>query len=171
MTQRPFADVHAVFQASQPKKKLKSFEDIHFMAEQAWSFKSLKNWPNDPPVTTLLKVRDPRDYSENIFESAASLVTYANFKNVIGTWNAGGTGQWVGGEGWIIASIDLTQEQAGDEEADGDYVSMILALWTLSDGWAAAVLRSNEQAFAAALVGLPEWPTEGWKQEPVWFGE
>ena len=34
--------------------------------------------------------------------------------------------------------MDLTQEQADDGyEGPGDFVSMLVALWQLSDGWAA----------------------------------
>ncbi len=170
---RSFSDVLAIFQASNPKKKLKSHAGLHYAAEIAWSFKSLKSWPTDPPVSALVKVRDPRDHDEDVLKGARALVSYANFGNAIGTWNSGGTGSYVCGEDWILAQVELTQEQADDdyEGGAGDYVSLILAVWRLSDGWAAAILRDDERALAASLLGLEAWPQEGWETEKVWFGE
>lgn len=169
---RSFDDVLSAFRASNPKKKLKTFPNVHYAALSAHSFGNLAKWPSDPPVSALLQMRDPHDHDDKVFQSAAALVSYANFGSAIGTWNARGTGSWTGGEGWILASVDLTQEQADDDyEGSGDYVSLILALWKLSNGWAAAVLRSDEQALAARLVGLDGWPEAGWQEEPVWYGE
>jgi hypothetical protein len=166
-----FSAVLERFKASNPTKKLKSFERVHYAALEAWSFKSLSSWPSNPPVTTLLKVRDPREHDEAVLRSAKSLVGYANFGNAIGTWNARGTGRWVGGADWILAQVGLTQEQAGDEEASGDYVSLILAVWQLEDGWAAAVFRSDERELAMTLMGKAAWPEAGWQEEAVWYGE
>lgn len=169
---RPFEDVLTIFRASNPKKKLKTYPNLHYAALEAHSFGNLARWPSNPPVSTLAKVRDPRDHDETLFQSAAALLRYANFGAAIGTWNAGGTAQWVGGEDWILASVDLTQEQADDGyEGSGDYVSVILAVWRLEDGWAAAILRDTERALAAALLGLPGWPEQGWSAERVWYGE
>ena len=134
---RPFAEVLEVFRASEPKKKLKSFPGLHYAAEQAHSFGNLARWPSSGPVPTLVKVRDPRQHDEAVFSSAAALVGYANFGAAIGTWNARGAAEFVGGEGWILASVELRQEQADDGyEGPGDEVSLLLAVWTLSDGWA-----------------------------------
>lgn len=169
---RSFDDVLAIFRASSPKKKLKTFPELHYAAEMAYSFGDLAKWPRSPPVTTLARVRDPHQHDEKVLTSASALVGYANFGNAIGTWNANGTAAWVGGEGWILASVDLTQEQADDGyEGVGDYVSLLLAVWRVRDGWAAAVLRSGEQELAAKLLGLEGWPADGWQTESVWYGE
>lgn len=169
---RSFQAVLEDFKASNPKKTPKSYDGIHYAARTAWSFKNLSRWPSAPPVTTLAQVNDPRNHSEDVFKSAASLVRWGNFGNAIGTWNAGGQARFVHqGEDWILARVSLTQEQADDEEAPGDYVDYLLALWRLSDGWAAAVLSPGEQDLAVKLIGLDAWPEEGWKVEKVWFGE
>lgn len=169
---RSFDDVLAIFRATSPKKKLKTSTNLHYAAEIAYSFRDLSRWPSAPPVTTLARVRDPHEHDEKVLQSARALVSYANFGNAIGTWNSNGTAAWVGGEGWILADVELTQEQADDGyEGSGDYVSLLLAVWRLSDGWAAAVLQSGERELAAKLLGLDGWPSEGWQTESVWYGE
>jgi hypothetical protein len=174
---RPFSEVLALFKASNPKKKPKSFEGIHYAAQSAWSFGNLKQWPKSPPVTTLLQVDDPHRYDRDVLTKASALVSYANFGNAIGTWNAGGDARWVCGSGWILAEVELVQEQAGDDWGDdeggggGDYVDMLLAVWQLSDGWAAAVLETDKRGLAVSLMNLADWPSEGWQTERVWYGE
>ena len=169
---RSLADVLAIFRATEPKKKLKSFPGLHYAALEAHSFGNLASWPRRPPVPVLASMRDPQEHDERVLQSAAALVSYANFGAAIGTWNASGSADWTGGDGWIIASVDLSQEQAEDGyEGPGDYVSLLLGLWRLSDGWAAAVLRSGERELMARLVGLEGWPEQGWKTEAVWYGE
>lgn len=170
---RSFQDVLELFRATDPTKKPKSYPNVHYAAYEAWSFKSLKSWPRDPPVNMLARMPDPGAYDEDVMLTAKALVEYANFGNAIGTWNARGEASRARGEGWILAAVNLTQEQADEdgEDAPGNYVSLILAVWRLSDGWAAAVLRDTEHELAARLIGLDAWPAEGWVNEEVWFGE
>ena len=169
---RSFDDVLAVFRASKPKKKLKSFPDVRYDAEATYSFGDLSQWPSDPPVNTLVRPGSGFEVGSETLTSARALVEYAHFGNAIGTWNANGEAAWVCGEGWILATVDLTQEQADDGyEGPGDFVSMLVALWQLSDGWAAAVLDAGERDLAVKLLGLDAWPEGGWQNESVWYGE
>lgn len=172
MPLRSFDQLREIFQASAPGKRLRSFPDVHYAAKATLSFGNLAVWPRRPPVAMLAQVPDPLTYSEQVFTSAKSLVSYASFGNAIGTWNARGTAAVQRGEGWILADVDLTQEQA-DEGYDGpgDYVSYIVLLCTLSDGWAVAILRPEQRDLAAQLLGLEAWPSEGWQPEAVWYGE
>lgn len=65
--------------------------------------------------------------------------------------------------------MELRQEQADDGyEGPGDEVSLLLAVWTLSDGWAAA--HPGDTELATRLLGLTAWPEQGWKREGVWYG-
>lgn len=173
LAQRAFAEVLADFSASNPKKKPKSFDRTHYAAQAAWSFKNLSAWPSNPPVTSLYHMPDPTGHSEEVLRSAKALVDYAHFGTAIGTWNARGSGAWTGdGATWILASVSLTQEQADDGyEGAGDAVDLLLAVWQLTDGWAAAVLRDTERDLALRLLGLDAWPDAGWQREDVWYGE
>lgn len=171
---KPFAEVLDIFKASNSKKKPKSFDGIHYAALSAWSFGNLNAWPSNPPVPTLLQIADPKDHGPDVLKKASALLQYANFGNAIGTWNAGGEARFASGKDWILANVSLVQEQASDDDDDegcpGDSVDMLLAVWRLSDGWAAAVLDSNAEDFLMRLMGLDAWPTK-WKTERVWYGE
>lgn len=169
---RSFNETLEVFKASNPKKKLKSFDGVHPHGTAAYSFLNLKAWPSNPPLTALFHVGDVIDYSEGTLESADALLRFAGSGYTIGTWNSGGTGSWVkGGQDWALAVFDLTQEQAEDGESSGDFVDGIVAVWRLTKGWAAAVLRSGEKDLAVALIGLEAWPETGWQTERIWYGE
>jgi len=158
---RPFAEVLDVFKATAPKKKPKSFDGIHYAALSAWSFGNLNAWPSNPPIPTLLQIANPKDHGPDVLKKASALLQYANFGNAIGTWNAGGEARFASGKDWILANVSLTQEQAQD---------MLLAVWRLSDGWAAAVLDSHAEDLLTRLIGLDAWPSK-WKTERVWYGE
>lgn len=169
---RSFDDVLAVFRASKPKGKLKSFPDLHYDALAAYSFGDLSRWPKSPPVNTLVRPKSGFEVGSETLTSARALVEYAHFGNAIGTWNANGEAAFVRGEGWILATVDLTQEQADDGyEGPGDFVGLLVALWQVSDGWAAAVLDQGARELAVRLLGLDAWPASGWQTESVWYGE
>lgn len=167
---RPFDDVLAIYRALQPTRKLRSFEqDIHYDAVVAYSYLDLRKWPRNPPVPTLLRLKG--GHGDKVLTSAKDLLDYAHFGYAIGTWNAKGHADFVCGEGYILADVELTQEQAGDDGGYGDSVSLLMAVWQLSDGWAGLVQRSGERELAARLIGLDGWPQEGWQRERVWYGE
>ena len=70
------------------------------------------------------------------------------------------------------------QEQAeyddeifGEEDGGGSYVDVIIALWKVEEGWAAAVWRPTDRDLLAQLMGLGAWPSKGWKKSNVWYGE
>jgi hypothetical protein len=97
---------------------------------------------------------------------------------VIGTWNAKGNATWACAPGdWIIAEVSLVQEQADDsddgddgEGGGGDRVAMLLAVWRIEEGAAAAVLHREDRELLRTLIGLSAWPKLDQRSE-VWYGE
>ena len=172
---RPFARCLETFAASRPGEQLNEHPDGNYDTEKAYSFDDLSTWASDPPLTALYRQRDPLLHSKDVFTDPKMLLDYANFGNAIGTWNANGEARWqCSPDEWIIADVDLVQEQADDEwgdEGGGDYVSVVFALWKVEDGYAAAVCRPNERPLLASVMGIGEWPSEGWQDAKVWYGE
>ncbi len=154
----------------------------HYDTIGAWSYDPVGEWASSPPFSVLYQQRDPLGHSEEVLTNPNKLLDYANFGGAIATWNANGTGKWAHSPGeWIIVDVELVQEQADDDDDDyfddeeggggGNYVSVIFALWKVSEGWAAAVWRPVERDTLVELIGLDEWPTEGWEDCRVWYGE
>jgi hypothetical protein len=111
-------------------------------------------------------------FSASVVKDPAKALDCIGIGNALGTWNARGDGTFACGKGWLLASVDLVQEQAdddyGDEEASGDYVSVAYALVKLADGWVGALWDGPVKTLAT-IVGL-----EGVKLGTscsVWYGE
>jgi hypothetical protein len=170
---RPFQECVAAFAASSAKKKLKKQDGSHWDSKEAHAFKSLGSWPSSPPVTSLYLQDDPLSHSDDVLKDPKQLVEYCNFK-AVGTWNARGKARWLASDApWILADVELTQEQAGDrdEEASGDYIGVVFALWKVEEGYAAAVWDPGERDLLAKVMGLDAWPDAGWQDAEVWYGE
>lgn len=145
--------------------------------EQAWvatafSAGDLTSWTGSPPTSCIYRVRDPMTFSASVVKDPAKALDCIGIGNALGTWNARGDGTFACGKGWLLASIDLVQEQAdddyGDEAAGGDYVSVAYALVKLADGWVGALWDGPVKTLAE-IVGL-----EGVKLGTpcsVWYGE
>jgi hypothetical protein len=174
--------VVAELRASRPGEKLnvKKKHD-HYDSVGTWSFDKLGESPSRPPLSVLYQQRNPFGYSKQVLADPNALLDYANFR-AIGTWNARGSAEWLSSpDAWIIVDAELVQEQAeghddyfleDDEGAyGGDYVDVIVALWKVEEGWAAAVWRPSDRDVLAKLMGLPGWPKKGWKSAQVWYGE
>ncbi len=166
--------------ASRPDQTLNTpSEHEHYDSIGTWSFDPVGTWASSPPYSVLYQQRNPFGYSKTVLSDPKSLVSYANFGGSIATWNAKGSGRWSHSPGeWILVDVELVQEQAegqddwgDDESSGGNYVSVIFALWKVEEGWAAAVWESHHQALLAELIGLPAWPTQGWQDCEVWYGE
>jgi hypothetical protein len=145
--------------------------------EQAWvatafSAGDLTSWTGSPPTSCIFRVRDPMTFSASVVKDPTKALDCIGIGNALGTWNARGDGTFACGKGWLLASVDLVQEQAdddyGDEAAGGDYVSVAYALVKLADGWVGALWDGHVKTLAQ-IVGL-----EGVKLGTscsVWYGE
>jgi hypothetical protein len=171
-------------QASRPGEKLEiPSEHEHYDTIGTWSFDPVGTWASRPPFSVIYQQRNPLGHSKQILSDANKLLDYANFGGAIGTWNAKGPADWLNSPGeWIIVDAELVQEQAegqddyfDDEDGEGgfggNYVDVVIALWKVEEGWAAAVWRPSDRDLLAKLMGLPAWPSKGWKKCEVWYGE
>jgi len=175
---RTFDQVLGALRASDPRGELKTGQGEHHDAQAAYSFVAVNEWSGDPPTPTLYRMGNPPGHSAKIFTDPRVFVDYANFGGAVATWNANGEGRWCADPdgNWIIVDVELVQEQAEQDPDyfDGDpgaYVYIVFALWRLADGYAAAVWTPDDTDTLARLIGLPTWPTEGWQQTTVWYGE
>ncbi|MFV8751983.1 hypothetical protein ACNOYE_15665 [Nannocystaceae bacterium ST9] len=166
--------------ASRPDETLNAPTEFeHYDSIGAWSFDPVGTWAPSPPFSVLYQQRNPLGYSSKVLTDPKELVEYANFGGSIATWNSKGSGRWIHSpDEWILVDVELVQEQAGDYDdfddeggSGGDYVSVIFALWKVEEGWAAAVWEPADQALLADLIGLAAWPSEGWQDCEVWYGE
>ncbi|MBL8683548.1 MAG: hypothetical protein JNK05_30540 [Myxococcales bacterium] len=164
----------AAMKASTPDAKLNTGTTGEYGNEKAWSFGAIKGWPKSPPVSTLYKQKNPLSYSAEVMKNPKKLVSYACFE-AVGTHNAKGKGRWLAADDqWIIVEADLTQEQFdpdADEDFGGGQVSVVFALWRVTEGFAAAVWRRWDTATLATIMGFDAWPTDGWADVDVWYGE
>jgi hypothetical protein len=179
---RSIKAIVAELKASRPGEKIKtSKKPGHYDSVGAWSFDKINDWPSRPPLSVLYQMNNPLRHSKQVLDDPNKLLDYANF-SAIGTWNAKGSCNWQSSKGaWIIVDAELVQEQASDddffddEDGDGGYggshVDVIVALWKVEEGWAAAVWRPEDRDLLAKLMGLPGWPSKGWKTGQVWYGE
>ncbi len=157
--------------ASQPDSTLNTTTECeHYDSVAAWSFDPVGEWASDPPFSVLYQQKDP---GADVFTDPKSLVSYANFGGAVATWNANGSGRWAHADDqWILVEVELIQEQADDDYgADGDYVSVVFALWRVREGYAAAVWSPDDTDLLAQMIGLDEWPRDGWQDCDVWYGE
>jgi hypothetical protein len=154
----------AVLKAYRKLGRVKRFDPGHYAAIDAYSTGDLSKWPRSPPIASIYRMEDPARFSEKVFRDPEKLVDYCNF-SAVGTWNAHGKARWAAGDGWIVADVDLTQEQ---DEA-GNFISVIFALRVLDDGWAAAVWPSGDRQALMQVLGL-KWPAR-MKSAKVWYGE
>ena len=56
------------------------------------------------------------------------------------------------------------------EGGGGDRVAMLLAVWRIEEGAAAAVLHREDRELLRTLIGLSAWPKLDQRSE-VWYGE
>lgn len=168
---RPFQAALDAFRAREPRAHEQT--PPHYDAAVAWAGKNLASWPKNPPLPSLYLMKNPDGYSGAVTTDARTLVEYANFGSAVGTWNAKGTARWAcAPDEWIVADVSLVQEQADEdgEDAPGNYVDLLLAMWRVEEGWAAAILKSGDAAWMQELIGLAEWPSLG-RHSEVWYGE
>lgn len=139
-------------------------EAQHYDASTAFSAEDLDEWPDDAPLRSIYLMKSDRGDS---IKDAKGLAEYSNFGNAIGIWNANGTARYAAlPKKWIVVELSLVQEQ----DEDGDSVDLLLALWRVSEGWAAAVWECDEEDSLRKVIGLREWPTLS-KSSAVWYGE
>lgn len=173
-TIRSIDDAVAALRASNPDASLKTGVASHGDNEAAWSFGAIKGWPKSPPVSTLYKQKRPLKWSANVLKDPKKLVDYANFE-AVGTHNAKGKGRWLAADDqWIIVEVELRQEQFdpdADEDFGGGQVSVVFALWRVTEGFAAAIWRRWDTITLAKVMGFDAWPTVGWADVDVWYGE
>lgn len=171
-TIRPFRAALDAFIAREPRAREQ--KPPHYDARSAYSAMNLEKWPRRPPLPSLYLMKNPEGYSATVTTDAKSLVEYANVGGAVGTWNARGTAQWECSPGeWIVAAVSLAQEQAEDGDGDGapgDYVDLLLSLFRVEEGWAAAILRAGEHEAMRELIGLGQWPSLA-RHAEVWYGE
>jgi hypothetical protein len=177
---RSIAEIVEILRATRPDETLNAPDTHeHYDTIGTWSFDPVGQWASSPPFSVLYQQNNPLNYSKAVLDDPKTLVSYSNFGGAIATWNANGRGTWQHSPGaWILADIELVQEQAGDDDffdeeggGGGNYVSLIFALWKIAEGWAAAVWEPGDRDTLARLIGLPEWPSEGWQACEVWYGE
>ena len=170
-TARPFSAAVADLKKALPK--LREQKPQHYDAATAFAVGDLAKWPQHPPIQSLYQMKSPLSYSDQVLTDAKTLVEYANFGSAIGTWNAKGTAAWTCAPGdWIIAEVSLVQEQADEDSEDGpgDRVDVLLAVWRIEEGAAAAVLHREDRELLRTLIGLSAWPKLDQRSE-VWYGE
>jgi hypothetical protein len=154
-----------VLKAYRKLGRVKRFDPQHYAAIDSYSTHDLSKWPSSGPIASIHRMKDPASHSSELFRDPKTLVDYCNFGNAVGTWNAHGKARWAAGKGWIVADVELTQEQ--DEV--GDFLSVIFALRVLDDGWVAAVWPSGGREALTQVLGL-KWPAK-MKPAKVWYGE
>lgn len=175
-TVRSIEDAVAALQATNPEQPLNQDKASHHDNVTAWSFGKVNGWPNNPPVSTLYQQKNPLRTAATVLTSPKSLVSYCNFE-AVGTWNSKGPARWLASANagdWIIVLADLQQEQFdpdADEDFGGGQVAVAFALWRVTEGYAAAVWNKWDTAGLAKVMGLDAWPTEGWAEATVWYGE
>src|SRR5262245_60699150 len=139
-----------VLKAYKKLGRVKRFDPQHYAALDSYSTHNLAKWPASPPLASIHRMKDPATHSAEVFRDPKKLVDYCNFGSAVGTWNAHGKAQWAAGDGWILADVELTQEQA----EEGDSFDVIFALRALDDGWVAAVWPSGDGENLVKLLGL-----------------
>ncbi len=176
LQERSFEQLVEVYRTIRPELVHFSQDNTgHYDATEAYSHRDISAWPSNPPTPGLFRMRNPDGYSSGLWTDAKKLVDYCHFQ-AVGTWNANGLATWQCGEGWIVAQVELTQEQADDDYGDdegsgGDYVSVTFGLRRVSDGFAAVVWPLFQKDTFAQVFGVEGWTQEGWKQDTVWYGE
>lgn len=156
--------------------EVEKYDDVmNYMAEVGYSYQDLSKWPDSPPVPSIYKLK--RDPDEGPLTDPKSLVDASNYQ-AVGTWNANGDGRWVAGDGWILLSVTLVQEQAEDQGCGGcggggagDYVPVAYGLRKVTDGYASMIWPKNDQEAITKVFGLEHFPVDGWESVEVWHGE
>ena len=161
------------FRAIRPDDELRD-QGARDGADNSWAFAALDASSDNPPVPSLYLVENPLSYSKKVMEDPKSLMGFANFQ-AIGTWNANGTGKWAHGEGWIALDVELTQEQAEDDDmlfdSPGGNVAVIIALWKVDEGYACAVWGGYQHQSLTKIMGFNPWNDATWEHCRVSHGE
>lgn len=106
-----------------------------------------------------------REAQEELFSDIARFMSSMPYGGVLGVWNADGQadvarlGADVPG---FVASVEIEDQTLA--------VSFLLATWPVSEGFAFAVLRPEDQELLLRMVGLGKWPTRS-KTVEVSYGE
>jgi len=122
--------------------------------ETAFSAGNLGAWTSSPPTSCIYRVRDPMSYSAAVLKEPKKTLGCIGVRNALATWNARGTGTFACGKGWLIASVNLVQEQAsddGEDDAPGNYVSVAYGLVRVTDGWVGALWDGPVETLARVL--------------------
>jgi hypothetical protein len=113
----------------------------------------------------LFRIEDPLDAVEGALTDAGKALDYISIGNAIGTFNSNGTGSFACGDGWLIAEVELVQEQAEDDDGG---VSLCYALFQVTEGWAGALWDGDVDELKR-IAGLEGVALK--RSCTLWYGE
>lgn len=160
-TLRPFEASLAAFREACPAER-EVYEQSRVHGQKAYACDDLETWPESPPTPSLhLHTADGLRLFRVEDAVATPLATIRRcWFNAIGTWSCRAQGSSVGGDGWRIVVATLVNGEGEDRTRD---IHVIFAVWRVKEGDACAVAQVHQREAVAQMVGLTDWPSDGWE--------